>query len=282
MACRYDSSWPEAVYEAFYRNEIMMSKDRSAIAVLRSGHIKEREYDRERANLRNTYTSSSIEATASCDRALAILLYRSGWTQEQLAKKEGKSRKWVVCQIRFGQFLTFVNSLAELETESLPKNLNTKKFLQIWQQQTVQQERDERMRFQQVLRMMRSGSITAARRPSIGVSIKERFADGQWHSLNAIVKATGANETHVLDTINGMSKNGTYGCKVERKRIGQQIEFRIFKKDKTISVDELTEKLAPIIKELKVEGKKNMATMSPATVAHLAGKLSILLDEWAR
>jgi hypothetical protein len=25
-----------------------------------------------------------------------------------------------------------------------------------------------------------------------------------------------------------------------------------------------------------------MATMSPATVAHLAGKLSNLLDEWAR
>ena len=47
-------------------------------------------------------------------------------------------------------------------------------------------------------------------------------------------------------------------------------------------MDELIEKLAPIIKELKAEGKKNMATMSPATVSHLAGKLSNLLDEWAR
>jgi hypothetical protein len=125
-------------------------------------------------------------------------------------------------------------------------------------------------------------SIAAARRPSIGKSIKEKFADGKWHPLDTIVEGVGADKKHVLDTINGMSKNGNYGCKVERKRVGANTEFRIFKEEKTISLDELIEKLAPIIKELKAEGKKNMATMSPATVAHLAGKLSNLLDEWAR
>jgi hypothetical protein len=47
-----------------------------------------------------------------------------------------------------------------------------------------------------------------------------------------------------------MSSNGHFGCKVERKRVGANTEFRIFKKEKTISLDELIEKLRPI-----VEGK---------------------------
>jgi len=249
----------------------------SEIAVLRSGRITEEEYDRERAKLRNSYGGSSVEM-AKHDQSLAILFSRSGWTEEQLANKEGRTHQWVSCRMRFGRFLNFANSLAE----PLPKNLSAKKFLDIWEQQTVQKERNERIRFQAVLKIMRSGSITAARRPSIGEPIKERFADGKWHRPSVIAEKIRTDEAHVLDTINRMSKNGTYGCTVERKRVGQHIEFRIFKKEKTISLDELIEKLAPIIKELKAEGKKNMATMSPATVAHLAGKLSNLLDEWAR
>jgi hypothetical protein len=132
-----------------------------------------------------------------------------------------------------------------------------------------------------VIKPMRSESITAARRPSIGVSIKERFANGKWHSLDTIVNGIGADEKHVLDTINGMSKNGYFGCKVERKRVGQRKEFRIFKKDKAVSLDELTTKLRPIVEGLKAEGKKNMATMVPAEVAMLAARLERLLNEWA-
>jgi hypothetical protein len=77
-----------------------------------------------------------------------------------------------------------------------------------------------------------------------------------------------------------MSKNGYFGCKVERKRVGTHTEFRIFKENKKISLDELVEKLTPIIKDLKAEGRKNMATMSPATVGYLAGMLEKLVDEW--
>jgi hypothetical protein len=127
---------------------------------------------------------------------------------------------------------------------------------------------------------MRSESIAAARRPSIGKSIKEKFADGKWHPLNTIVEGVGADKKHVLDTINGMSKNGYFGCKVERKRVGTHTEFRIFKENKRISLDELVEKLTPIIKDLKAEGRKNMATMSPATVGYLAGMLEKLVEEW--
>ena len=78
-----------------------------------------------------------------------------------------------------------------------------------------------------------------------------------------------------------MSSNGYFGCKVERKHVGANTEFRIFKKEKTISLDELIEKLRPIVEGLKAEGKKNMATMVPAEVAMLAARLERLLNEWA-
>jgi hypothetical protein len=70
-------------------------------------------------------------------------------------------------------------------------------------------------------------------------------------------------------------------AKVESKRIGKEIHYRIFKKDNTVSVEELATKLRPIVEGLKAEGKKNMATMVPAEVAMLAARLERLLNEWA-
>ena len=76
-------------------------------------------------------------------------------------------------------------------------------------------------------RKMSEAKSPRARRPLIGEAIKERFADGKWHRPSLIAEMIRADEAHVLDTINGMSKNRTYGCKVERKRVGTHIEFRI-------------------------------------------------------
>jgi hypothetical protein len=39
----------------------------------------------------------------------------------ELAQKEGKSRQWIVCRVRFGAFLTFATTVAK--TNSLPVNL---------------------------------------------------------------------------------------------------------------------------------------------------------------
>jgi hypothetical protein len=119
------------------------------------------------------------------------------------------------------------------------------------------------------------------RRPSIRKLIKDQFANGKWHSLDTIAEGVGADKNHVLETIKGMSKTGNFCCKAERKRVGQHAEFRIFRKDKIVSLDELTTKLRPIVEGLKAEGKKNMATMVPAEVAMLAARLERLLNEWA-
>lgn len=54
------------------------------------------------------------------------------------------------------------------------------------------------------------------------------------------------------------------------------------KKKGFISCLQLKERLAPLIKELETEGRKNMATMSPATVTILAHHFRTLLNEWCK
>jgi len=61
---------------------------------------------------------------------------------------------------------------------------------------------------------------------------------------------------------------------------GSPATYRIFPKDKTVSVQELKEKLTPIIKELMIQGNKNMATVSFSAILRQAGLLKNLLEEW--
>jgi len=44
--------------------------------------------------------------------------YRSGWTQEEVAKKESKTQPWVVYRMRFGRFLNFITTV--INPESMP------------------------------------------------------------------------------------------------------------------------------------------------------------------
>jgi hypothetical protein len=103
----------------------------------------------------------------------------------------------------------------------------------------------------------------------------------RWHSLEDIAGMAGVSRDDAHRIMHNIKTNRKHHVRVEVKKVGKEIHYRIFKQDKTVSVDELTEKLTPIIDGLIAEGKKNMATMVPATVAMLAAKLKRLLDEWA-
>src|ERR1700738_4646023 len=85
----------------------------------------EQEHEQERAKLGDAHGDRSREIAAKRDQALAILFYRSGWSEERLAKKEDSTHQWVSDRMRFGRFLNFVNSL--VEPHPLPKNLSAKK-----------------------------------------------------------------------------------------------------------------------------------------------------------
>lgn len=49
---------------------------------------------------------------------------------------------------------------------------------------------------------------------------------------------------------------------------------------KRITKAEMITKLSPLVEGLEQEGAKNMATMSPLTVAMYACKIRRLLDQW--
>jgi hypothetical protein len=123
--------------------------------------------------------------------------------------------------------------------------------------------------------------VKPAPRLMLGKQIKAQFSDGKWHSFETIVTETGARAKKVRGTLDRMSRWGTYKTKCERKKVGTEYHFRLSPKDKQISVQELIEKLTPILKELEVQGRANAATMSPPTVRIMTAKIQKLLEEWA-
>lgn len=115
----------------------------------------------------------------------------------------------------------------------------------------------------------------------LGKQIKAQFTDGKWHSFETIVTTSGAPEKDVWSTLDRMGRWETYKTKCERKKVGTEYHFRLSPADKQISVQELIEKLTPILKELEVQGRANAATMSPPTVRIMTAKIQKLLEEWA-
>ena len=248
------------------------------VALLRN-RMSEADFERERARLRALYGDSSAEAAAKRDQAMADLFWRSGWTQEDLAAKEGQTQQWVSYRLRFGRFLNFTTGVVNLE--SLPNNLSEGQFRRYWSQ--TDRNLDERFRFQDVLELMRKDlTVRQKNRPKIGKELVAAFGDGKWHSVAEMAEDLDVDVELIESTLRTMmALRGTYGARAEKKQVGREFHYRIFKMDRTVGSTELTEKLRPLIKDLMLEGRKNAATASPAAVLILAGKLQKLLDEWA-
>jgi hypothetical protein len=116
---------------------------------------------------------------------------------------------------------------------------------------------------------------------NVGRSIVAKCRAGRWHTASHMAEQAGVASDDVHRVMGMMCKYPTHGAQAEKKKVGSEYHYRIFKQNKTVSVEELTTKLRPIVEGLKIEGKKNMATMVPAEVAMLAARLERLLNEWA-
>jgi predicted transcriptional regulator len=109
----------------------------------------------------------------------------------------------------------------------------------------------------------------------------EQCAGKKWRSLREIAHIAGISRPAARGVMHNIQSNHKHHVKVEVQKVGNETHYRIFKQDKTVSMEELITKLRPIVEGLKAEGKKNMATMVPAEVAMLAARLERLLNEWA-
>ena len=72
------------------------------------GRMTAAQFDAERTRLRGLYGDSRKEAGARYEQALARLFYQSGWTLNELAKREGKGKSPVSQLLIFGRFLWFL------------------------------------------------------------------------------------------------------------------------------------------------------------------------------
>lgn len=80
------------------------------------GRMTAAQYEAERARLRELYGDTPANAAVKSEQALALLFHRSGWTQQELAKVEGKSQRWVSYRLTFGRFLNFRTNVLKLES----------------------------------------------------------------------------------------------------------------------------------------------------------------------
>lgn len=127
-------------------------------------------------------------------------------------------------------------------------------------------------------------SLNGAKAPLPGLAqavIEGCMGQRRWRSLEDIAAIAGVSRDDAQRIMHNIKTNRKHHVRVEVKKVGREIQYRIFKQDKQVSVEELTTKLRPIVEGLKAEGKKNMATMVPAEVAMLAARLERLLNEWA-
>jgi hypothetical protein len=240
-------------------------------------HMSVDAYKREREEIRATYGDSSAEAAAKRDQALAALFYRCGWTLEEVAKVEGKGKSWVAYRLRFGQFLAFSTISTTVE---IPKNLTEGRFRVYWERSDPSQ--NDRQRFAHVMRELSESTLTAKPRKGLAEKILSAFGDSKWHELETIAN-------HVeepADSLAGIFANMACCNKAvalcEKKQRGKVVLYRIVKADRSIELGALMQDLGPIIDGLKAEGKKNVATISPGTVAHLVHQLEQLLEKLAK
>lgn len=123
------------------------------------------EFAKKRAGIRQHHGSSGSEAAARYEQELARLFAESRWTQEELAKAEGKSPQQIARMLRFGRFLE-ISPIGEI-----PPGLREGRFRSCWEQTSRQGEdkaEDDARRFKEALKLVAVSPSTQKKKATVG------------------------------------------------------------------------------------------------------------------
>ena len=215
------------------------------------------------------------------DQEIARLFVQSGWTQERIAQRMGKSQQHISRLLLFGRFLVFTPSWCN--PMKPPKNLTEGRFRGYFER--TDKTAKEPRRFAEVLRMMEDAfELHSPRTPSsVGKRIASEFATGKWLEPEAIAEAIEAPVKQVVGVLEGMRQFGSHNCHAERRAAGKGVQYRVVRGGgKKIDLETLRVEVSPIIKQLEIEARKNIARFSPLTIIDLVHKLKTSLDKLAK
>jgi hypothetical protein len=71
--------------------------------------------------------------------------------------------------------------------------------------------------------------------PKVGRDIVAKLRPGKWYSAKSVAENAGITERDVHSVLRAMCWRPAHGAKAERKKVGTQIHYRIFKQDKKVS-----------------------------------------------
>ena len=215
------------------------------------------------------------------DQEIARLFVQSGWTQERIAQRMGKSQQHISRLLLFGRFLVFMPT--GHKPMNPPKNLTERLFRGYFER--TEKHPKEARRFAEVLRMMEDEFAMTTTRATARVAkaVADDFGDGKWRTPETIAEGIDATTEDVVTVLESMKKSGVHKCHCERRPAGKGVQYRVVRGGgKKIDLETLRVEVSPIIKQLEIEGRKNMATFSPLTVLDCAHKLNTLLDKLAK
>jgi hypothetical protein len=159
--------------------------------------------------------------------------------------------------------------------------LSERKFRHYWKNS---EGADERRRFRHIAEMIEAETqkVVVPNATALMIAIRERYSDGKWHPAETIARHVKKPLEHVSQLLAEKTKSHFKTYKVEARGTGANEQYRIIPTEKRIGSFELEQKLAPLIDELKAEGRKNPATIAITRIAKIAAEMQQLVTEWTQ
>ncbi len=253
--------------------------------------MSETRFDQCLQQIEKEYARRREHADAYRDQEMARLFEKSGWTQERIAERMGKTKGWVCLRLTLGRFLAFTTGK---QTEFPVENLTERRFRGCWA--LTDKKTSERERFAQTARLLAEardsdpGHPHTVNKPGIKKALAEICKDdGGWHNVKQLAELTekyvpGVSTAQIGKAIQDLQKKPPKGFAVEARHIGRFHNYRMVPRAEVgADASELIAQVRPVLKEIQTELRKSMAAMSTTflmeRVAYIEKVLSHLRDE---